>query len=372
MNITQADQIQISLWLPEELIAQIAGYCYASEKNILMKVSKDFNACLKNRELIVSTNPFTVSVLDKKRSLITCARLGDVKNLSVWIHWLEQEEEMINSTNILGVTAFQTASDNKHVAIMKLLVEHGADVNESKPSVTPLHQAVYDGDIKQVQALLEMKADPNLCNYNGMTPLYVAIYEGNIDMVQLLCENGARKDQIARKFTPLCLAAYCCCVDIVKFFIDAGVDVNQLDKRDRATSLYVASQKNYVDVVRLLLEAKASTVKAKNGGWTPLHIASKRGHVEVVDLLLKAGARFNRKTYLGDVPLHLASREGHVEVVKLLLKAGALVTRKNLNGARPLHIVPKNNATEIMRLLLLHIASHEKSLKIMRLFFGKR
>ncbi len=46
-STTQKNQIQPTLWVPEEIIANIAGYCQPTEKNTLMKISKDFSTCLK-------------------------------------------------------------------------------------------------------------------------------------------------------------------------------------------------------------------------------------------------------------------------------------------------------------------------------------
>ena len=55
---------------------------------------------------------------------------------------------------------------------------------------------------------------------------------------------------------------------------------------------------------------------------SPLWLASQGNHVEVLRLLLEAGADKNFATKTGITALMHASQEGHVEVSRLLLEAG--------------------------------------------------
>lgn len=68
---TQINQLQLTQMLPEELVAQIAGYCRPYEKNIVMKLCKNFYIYLRNRELIVQANPATVSLFDKEKACLS-------------------------------------------------------------------------------------------------------------------------------------------------------------------------------------------------------------------------------------------------------------------------------------------------------------
>jgi ankyrin repeat protein len=58
-------------------------------------------------------------------------------------------------------------------------------------------------------------------------------------------------------------------------------------------------------------------------GWTPLIRASCNGHVDIVRLLVDAKAQVNRQTEDGATPLYVASQNGHSEVVNILIRNGA-------------------------------------------------
>ena len=62
-----------------------------------------------------------------------------------------------------------------------------------------------------------------------------------------------------------------------------------------------------------------------NDGVTPLYMASQNDHVEVVRLLIDAGALINQADEDGATSLFMASLNGHVDVVRLLIDAGATV-----------------------------------------------
>lgn len=56
---------------------------------------------------------------------------------------------------------------------------------------------------------------------------------------------------------------------------------------------------------------------------TPLHCAARMGHRELVKLLLEHKASPDSATTAGHTPLHIAAREGHVHTIRILLDAGA-------------------------------------------------
>ncbi len=71
--------------------------------------------------------------------------------------------------------------------------------------------------------------------------------------------------------------------------IARGADVNVQNKYG-ATTLMMAAEKGYTDIVRALIEAKADVTAARDAdGVTPILIASQEGHAEIVNLLIEYG-----------------------------------------------------------------------------------
>ncbi len=64
---------------------------------------------------------------------------------------------------------------NTKAEIVRLMVEHGADVNaQDETYLMPLHLASFSGSIKSVQALIEYGADVLAQDRRLMTPLHLA------------------------------------------------------------------------------------------------------------------------------------------------------------------------------------------------------
>ena len=67
------------------------------------------------------------------------------------------------------------AAQNGHEAMVRGLIEAGADVNEAKDDASPLYIAAEFGHEAVVRALIEAGADVNKAGHNGSTPLSVSI-----------------------------------------------------------------------------------------------------------------------------------------------------------------------------------------------------
>jgi ankyrin repeat protein len=91
-----------------------------------------------------------------------------------------------------------TAVEANNIAIIKLLLEHGADINKKACSRPALSHAVARGNAETVRLLLEHGADVNELWENGLTgapgtdtALCYAVLRGNAEIVRLLLEHGA-------------------------------------------------------------------------------------------------------------------------------------------------------------------------------------
>ena len=80
-----------------------------------------------------------------------------------------------------GYYALHEAALKGHLEIVKLLTDHGAQVNvRAENGDTPLHDASENGHLSVVKFLLERGADPKIENVSGLTPVDVS-YEKVLD-----------------------------------------------------------------------------------------------------------------------------------------------------------------------------------------------
>ena len=92
---------------------------------------------------------------------------------------------------------------------------------------------------------------------------------------------------------------------------ELGADMNKATN-DGTTPAFIASQKGYVEVVRVLGQLGVDLNKARNDGTTPALIASQKGHVDLLRVLNELGADLNKARNDGATPAYIASQHGHV------------------------------------------------------------
>jgi uncharacterized protein len=84
-----------------------------------------------------------------------------------------------------GATALHLVAD---VAMARLLIEHGADVNaRDLREQTPLHHAVIDGERAVIRCLLASGADPTLADAQGDDAVELARLAGRPEVYRTLC-----------------------------------------------------------------------------------------------------------------------------------------------------------------------------------------
>ncbi len=219
------------------------------------------------------------------------------------------------------------------------LISSGADINATKGSFwsdTLLHSAVRVGDKNIIELLIQKGADVNKTNKDGETPLYYAALSGHKDIAELLIEKGA-------KISTIHLAAYTGDIAEVKAFIQEGIDINALDKRNM-TALHFAARGDQTDTAELLI---ARGAKVDVGSWTPLYVAVEANNIDIAEYLIAHGANVNSGEGVW-TPLQEAAYHSK-EMVELLLANGANI---NAGGWTALHSALDDERFDIVELLL--------------------
>lgn len=260
-------------------------------------------------------------------------------------------------------TAISQAASWGLTEIVQLLLERGvgADITDDASCRTPLHLATRNGHEAVVRVLLERGADINAKDVDGRTALHFAAEQGHEAIVRFLGGNRAvvhakmksMYEGICCGATALHCAAWQGHEAIVRALIDIGADVDEEDRWDARTALSMAATKGHEAVVRLLVESGATIdVRLEDGNGTPLINAAANGHEAVVRLLLSEGANVNGTDSDGDPALHSAAFHGHGAIVRLLLDHGADPTAKGGSGRTARWFAAEKGHQAVAQLLL--------------------
>jgi ankyrin repeat protein len=126
-------------------------------------------------------------------------------------------------------------------------------------------------------------------------------------------------------------------IELIKFFLDQGADVNEKNQFD-STPLHRAIQTESLDVVKLLVSQGADVHERGIGGATLLHeFETYAGSPDVMKFLVSQGADVNATDNDGNTPLHHAARNDLLDAVKCLVSLGANVNAIDHRGMTPLH-----------------------------------
>ena len=190
----------------------------------------------------------------------------------------------------------QAAAAGDAAAVRDLLGKGAAVDARDSARRTPLLRATHGNHVDAARVLIDAGADVNARDAIQDSPYLYAGARGHLDILRLTLAHGADLTSTNRYGgTALIPAAERGHIETVRALIDAGVDVDHVNRLHWTALLEAVilgdGGARHVEIVKLLVAAKADVNLADGDGVTPLQHARRRGYGEIERILSAAGAR---------------------------------------------------------------------------------
>lgn len=224
-----------------------------------------------------------------------------------------------------GETPLHYAARNEKLEIVSLLLQNGAQVDiKCIRGRTPLHVVSREnGNVAIGKLLIKNGADINSRDNNERTPLAFSTFRGYKEFVKFLLENGVEVPMKGEEADDLLhKAAIGGHKELFDYMIDNGININSKSYYG-GTILHSAASGGLVESMDKLLKSGMNTNEECRYGLKPIHYATIEGNKNVIELLLKNGDDINTKTKIGKTPLDYAKELEYDDIVDFLVTRGA-------------------------------------------------
>ncbi|XP_014235054.1 caseinolytic peptidase B protein homolog [Trichogramma pretiosum] len=216
--------------------------------------------------LLLCDNPHTLSV----RRFFLAAQYGNIPDLK---RSLDNGIDP-NMKHPLGWTALQTAAINGKTEALKLLIKHGANVNDSD-DFSNIYKVAVDKRMHPSEALSQRENEFSdrliaRATFKGFTALHYAVLSGSKACVEILLEAGANptiENEAGRRAVDYAYMDK----DIENILIAYSLKFDEMQKEKEAEERrrfpleqrlkqYIVGQEGAISIV-------ASTIRRKENGW---------------------------------------------------------------------------------------------------------
>ena len=248
------------------------------------------------------------------------------KNNTLLKVFLQKRPKLLDSSSHLSnPPLLECCLNGGDIKMVEVMLEHGANPNEVHPKeeAAPLHAACEMDRVDLIEIFMKHGADPTLCFPTIGTPMHHAVWMGNIRAVQKLIQLNVSPNLMnAQEISPLAKALINEKYDIALFLIDSGADVNQMTIPKPGMIAY------------------------------PIHMAVVRKHYKILTSIVNHNGAIDATNSEGNTALHLAVFRFQNDMVEFLCQKGANVNIQNIGGMTPLiGGIIKKNESAVMTLL---------------------
>lgn len=315
----------------------------------------------------------------------------------------DNNNALLNHTNINDETALHIAVRNRSEAIVKLLLDNRIEKDTKNiAGSTALHIATKNGDVAIVKMLVDAKCDINAVDENGATALVLAAKRGDKNLVEYFIEKGAdvqktdfygktykdyyapdketekraenpveekRKISIGnnagRKYAVIFGSSKDSVIQAVKdrnrskleLLIAEGQGLDTPDSFGNTALMYAVNMQN-IYLINCLLSNGANASASNIYGQTPLHCAVSKLNASIVSMLCSAGAEINAFDNDRNSPLVVAIKFRSPKIMSNLLDLGADPYIR-FNGNNALTYICSNDDCDMARIFLNKVSSFD-------------
>ena len=180
-------------------------------------------------------------------------------------------------------------------------------------------------------------------------------------MARFLCRNGTKIDDDALRGTPLTHAITRGNLEVVKFLVSQGADVNHVTSSHFTPLFYTINWNSDPDIVKFLIDNGADVNAAHNNGKiTPLHASTNHFYYnrmcESVRILFENGANPKLRNIDGLTPFHSALKGNYLhQFIKMALEFYPnLIAELNTNRNFPIQYALEQNNQSAFKMILTH------------------
>lgn len=276
----------------------------------------------------------------------------------------DNNNTLLNHTNINDETALHIAVRNRSEAIVKLLLDNRIEKDtKNLNGDTALHIATKNGDVAIVKMLVDAKCDINAVDGSSATAIVLAAKRGNKNLIDYFLEKGAdiQKTDFAGKTYKDYYAAD---KETEKRAENPVEEKRKISIGNNAGRKYAvvfgSSQDSVIQAVKDRNRSKLESLIAEGQGLdtpdsfgnTALMYAVNMQNIYLINCLLANGANASASNIYGQTPLHCAISKLNASIVSMLCSAGAEINAFDNDRNSPLVVAIKFRSVKIMSNLL--------------------
>lgn len=230
----------------------------------------------------------------------------------------------INIRDHLGRTPLLRAMSNRNPAVIRRMLEAGAEMADADDWSQGLHAAARNSQpvLEIIELAVSKDADPDYRDRRGQNALHLLAESEGTEAAAFLVAAGA--DINAQDWsgqTPLMRSVIEDNVIMAQTLVALGANIEAQDDRGQV-ALFYAVRRGSREMLSWLLSRTENVNPRDSEGNTPLMAAARSTNMSV-QLLLDAGAEVNTTNALGQTALHVAANAGYAEILRTLIEAGA-------------------------------------------------